>query len=139
MNNKGEKYYVYIIGPIDYFDNSMDIKQYAHKELDNYFSNDDYCTVGNNFLTFFGDPNIETIINKYEKAKLDIKNVSEQRGLSWEMTFRRDPIMFSIPCEGKFEVGFVIKQDNNGITYVASPVPLPHLKDIDWVESIFQC
>ena len=29
----------------------------------------------------------------------------------------------------EFSFGFVLKQDNNGTTFVVSPVPLPHLAE----------
>lgn len=132
MNYKGENYYIYIISPIDCFENSMNIEQYARKELDNYFFGDSDLTLGGLFLGDYSCPDFETILSKYEKAKLDISSTSKQRGVAWELDFRGDPVMFSVPCESKFEVGFVIKQDNNGTTFVASPVPLPHLEHLDW-------
>lgn len=48
----------------------------------------------------------------------------------WEGDFRGDPTVFWIPSDTEFDVGFVIKQDNNGTTYVVSPVELPHLDDL---------
>ena len=42
--------------------------------------------------------------------------------------WRQDPVVFWVPADDRFELGFVIKLDNNGTTYVISPVPLPHLK-----------
>lgn len=41
---------------------------------------------------------------------------------------RQDPVVFWMPDEHEFKPGFVIKEDNNGITYVVSPVPLAHLE-----------
>jgi hypothetical protein len=41
--------------------------------------------------------------------------------------WRQEPVVFWMPKESAFDFGFVIKQDNNGTTYVISPVPLPHL------------
>ena len=38
--------------------------------------------------------------------------------------------VFAVPGEeSDTEVGFVFKQDNNGTTFVISPVELPHLRD----------
>lgn len=45
----------------------------------------------------------------------------------WEGDFRRDPVVFWIPDDSDFLFGFVIKQDNNGTTYVISPVPLQNV------------
>jgi hypothetical protein len=36
-----------------------------------------------------------------------------------------------LPNESEFKHGFVLKQDNNGETYVVSPVELPWLEDVD--------
>jgi hypothetical protein len=47
----------------------------------------------------------------------------------WEGDFRQDPVVFWVPDDTEFSFGFVIKQDNNGTTYVVSPVELPHLED----------
>jgi hypothetical protein len=41
--------------------------------------------------------------------------------------WRQEPSVFWIPMEDGFAPGFVIKEDNNGTTYVISPVSLPHL------------
>lgn len=49
------------------------------------------------------------------------------RSAGWEGDFRCDPTVMWIPMDDEFRPGFVIKQDNNGDTYVVSPVPLPHL------------
>lgn len=45
----------------------------------------------------------------------------------WAGDFRDEPVVFWIPMEAEFGFGFVIKQDNNGTTYVVSPVPLPNI------------
>ena len=47
----------------------------------------------------------------------------------WEGGFREEPRVFLVPDECDFLIGFVIKQDNNGTTYVMSPVEMPHLKE----------
>ena len=41
---------------------------------------------------------------------------------------RNPPAVFWLPVQDSFEPGFVIKQDNNGTTFIVSPVPLPHLE-----------
>lgn len=48
----------------------------------------------------------------------------------WEGDFRNEPVVFWVPSETNFAYGFVIKHDNNGDTFVMSPVPLPHLDRI---------
>lgn len=47
----------------------------------------------------------------------------------WEGDFRHPPCVLWQPVDDAFRPGFVIKQDNNGTTFVVSPVPLPHLED----------
>lgn len=54
------------------------------------------------------------------------KQAAKQHG--WEGDFRNDPSVFWLPAEHSFEFGFVIKQDNNGTTFVVSPRPLPWLR-----------
>lgn len=52
------------------------------------------------------------------------------RDLHWEGDFREGP--FVMPVLVELEVGhaFVWKQDNNGSTFVLSPVPLPYLENL---------
>ena len=40
------------------------------------------------------------------------------------------PLFFGIPAEGSMAIGCIIKQGNNGTTFVASPHPLPHLDSL---------
>jgi hypothetical protein len=40
-----------------------------------------------------------------------------------------DPVVFWVPVEDSFRYGFVFKQDNNGSTFVVSPVPMPWYED----------
>ncbi|CRN68984.1 hypothetical protein AX279_17715 [Pseudomonas sp. J237] len=58
---------------------------------------------------------------KWEAAK------TAAREHGWEGDFRHDPRVFWLPGETKFDLAFVFKQDNNGTTYVVSPVVLPWL------------
>lgn len=48
----------------------------------------------------------------------------------WEGDFRHNPCVFWLPSEMDFVCAFVFKQDNNGTTFVVSPVPLP------WLDSL---
>jgi len=47
----------------------------------------------------------------------------------WDGDFRIDPVVMWVPLDDQFRPGFVLKQDNNGTTYVVSPTSLPHLED----------
>ena len=57
-------------------------------------------------------------------------NTAQDEALSkgWEGDHRVDPVVMWVACVDAFRPGFVIKQDNNGTTYVVSPVPLRHLE-----------
>lgn len=47
----------------------------------------------------------------------------------WEGDFRQDPVVFWVPDSVQFRYGFTFKQDNNGTTWVVSPVELTHLRE----------
>lgn len=49
----------------------------------------------------------------------------------WDGEFRLAPRVFWVPVRDAFELGFVIKQDYCGVTYVISPVPMPWLGGAD--------
>lgn len=52
------------------------------------------------------------------------------RRIGWEGDVRGDECArFAIPTDGGFVNGYAWKQDNNGTTYIASPVQLIHLED----------
>lgn len=53
---------------------------------------------------------------------------AEARRVGWEGDHREKPVVFWLPNDTHFDCGFVIKQDNNGSTFVVSPHPLPHLQ-----------
>jgi hypothetical protein len=64
---------------------------------------------------------LDEFLSRWESAQ------SAASAVGWDGDFRREPVVFLIPDETNFEYGFVIKQDNNGSTFVMSPVHLPHL------------
>ena len=47
----------------------------------------------------------------------------------WEGDFRRPEGVLWLPCDMEFRYAFVWKQDNNGTTFIASPIELPWLKE----------
>lgn len=51
----------------------------------------------------------------------------------WEGDFSQKPRVLLLPSGNEFEFGFVWKQNNGGMTFVASPVPLGNLEDENWV------
>ena len=48
--------------------------------------------------------------------------------VGWEGDFRGDPVVFWLPVDDGFRFGFAFKQENNGSTFVISPVPMPWLE-----------
>jgi hypothetical protein len=48
-------------------------------------------------------------------------------GVGWEGDFRNGPYVGFIPDEGEMATYFVWKQDNNGTTYVVTPIEMPWL------------
>lgn len=48
----------------------------------------------------------------------------------WGSMLRHEPRVMPIADDSEFIHAFAWKEDNNGTTYVASPVPLPHLNEI---------
>lgn len=47
--------------------------------------------------------------------------------MGWEGDIRDGPYVMSIPDQPSCAMAYAIKQDNNGDTFVASTIPLPHL------------
>lgn len=48
----------------------------------------------------------------------------------WEGDFRQGPVVFWIPDDTNFRYGFAFKQDNNGTTFIISPVRMPWLDQL---------
>jgi hypothetical protein len=65
----------------------------------------------------------------FERAQ----KLARQKG--WGGDFRGDPHVFMVPVELEFTYAFAWKQDNNGTTFIVSPVELPHLKQLE----LFPC
>lgn len=59
-----------------------------------------------------------------ENCKEEVKKAV---GSYWDGDVREGPFVFSIPYDVEMKLGFAWKQDNNGTTYVCSPVELTHL------------
>lgn len=59
---------------------------------------------------------IVALRSKAEKAFL---------GIGWEGDVREGPYFFSVPGDNQMLLGYMLKQDNNGSCFIASPIPLP--------------
>jgi hypothetical protein len=68
------------------------------------------------------DSDLQAFLRSWESAKV----AASQSG--WERDFRNQPVVMWIPNDTEFNFGFVLKQDNNGTTYVVSPVEMPWLE-----------
>jgi hypothetical protein len=55
------------------------------------------------------------------------KTAASEKG--WDGDLKGEPVVMWIPNDTEFNYGFAFKQDNNGTTYVMSPVEMP------WLES----
>lgn len=54
------------------------------------------------------------------------------RNEGWAGDHREIPRVLWLPVDDAFRPGFAVKQDSNGLTYVVSPVALPHLAARDY-------
>lgn len=68
-------------------------------------------------------PSIDDFLRAWESAK----EAASAEG--WEGDFRHQPVVFWVPMSTTFEYGFAFKQDNNGDTFVLSPVAMPWLEN----------
>ena len=62
----------------------------------------------------------------------ELRKMVEESGphwkkLGWEGDIRQGPFFFAVPGDGSMRFGCIVKQDNNGNCFVASPVPLEGL------------
>ena len=115
-------WHVYEISPIDFrWEYLSTIKQVA-------------CSIvkgANEYIDQHLDLNVTdlnvTELQKFIDSWETAKRLAVDKG--WEGDFREDPRVFWVPSEGCFDYGFAFKQDNNGTTYVISPIALPHLQE----------
>lgn len=71
---------------------------------------------------------INTAVGELTQFSCDMKQaMAIAKALGWEGDVRGDMHVFPIPSDTSFTYGFAWKHDNNGDTFIISPVPLPHL------------
>lgn len=56
-----------------------------------------------------------------------ISALEHAKRAGWEGDHAEPPRYFVIPAETDFYFGFIFKQSNSGVTFVISPISLPHL------------
>ena len=110
----------YHLGPID---SNWEYLQTVEAVAVDLATKEAQYAVGKNDPQFGPDLPLTDFIRDWELAQ----EMARQAG--WEGDFREPPRVFWVPCETAFVYGFAFKQDNNGTTYVMSPVEMPHLKE----------
>ena len=70
--------------------------------------------------------------NKVDELSRFIKDLSSAmeafKSMGWQSTVMSDGV-FYVPFEDEFHYGFALKESDNGTTYIASPIPFPHLEE----------
>jgi len=66
---------------------------------------------------------VENFDDNWEDAIVAAK----RKGLFGE--YRHEPHVFWLPIQDRFDCGFIIKQHENGVTYVISPFELSYLEE----------
>jgi hypothetical protein len=61
------------------------------------------------------------------------------REIGWEGDVSEGPYFFCLPDEGYCSLGYMLKQSNNGSTFVASPQPLPWLETTAFRSRVIEC
>jgi hypothetical protein len=113
----------------------MDWYVYAYAPID--FGWRHLKTVGETikFISVVSDPineEFESREDRQNEARVFSDNWEYAKRIAsknfWEGDFREDPRVFWLPGECGFEYAFVWKQDNNGTTFIVSPIPLTWLE-----------
>lgn len=102
------KLYCYHIAPIDFWYGAMNGEElmlsiYRNGEVG--FRGKDAVIKG-----------VQQLIHDAEKAF---------RTIGWEGDVRQGPYFFAVPSDTEMQLGYMLKQDNNGSCFIASPVELP--------------
>lgn len=113
-------WHIYQLGPVDNGWNRLRTVRQTAEELAA-----DMVRIDMDQLEFPEGPTYQDFMGAWKSAQ----HFAAQNG--WEADFRQDPVVFWLPTTSEgvdFDFGFVFKQDNNGTTYVVSPMPLPSLE-----------
>jgi hypothetical protein len=121
-----EMKFVYELGPIDFqWGNLKTVAETANNALASSFSSVPSLRELRNV------DNI-TFLSEFLVSWREAQKMAALQG--WEGDFRHDPEVFWLPLHVEFVWGFVLKQDNNGTTFVISPLALPWLAHFDCYE-----
>ncbi|EHN6577561.1 hypothetical protein ACFDWB_004961 [Salmonella enterica] len=91
------------------------------------FGQDEFLRNFEELETSDGLNNIRSIMRMYDGYQMALRYAREA---GWEGDHVEPPRYFVIPAESDFYIGFTFKQENSGVTFVISPIPLPHLEPI---------
>jgi hypothetical protein len=58
--------------------------------------------------------------------------------IHWEGDVREGPYYFGLPGDKDMDIGYMIKQDNNGSCFIASPEPLPFLDSLTCAKCVVE-
>lgn len=95
----------------------------------------------NQVLSSMAAGDIEPAVDDYDSAAVMTFHRSWESArlaamaAGWNGELRLKPRVFWVPVGSTFEMGFAIKQDHCGVTYVVSPVPMPWLECQSKVET----
>lgn len=67
----------------------------------------------------------------------DLKGQAEAafKRIDWEGDVREGPYYFALPGDTEMSIGYIVKQENNGNCFVASPKPLPFLDSLAFAKT----
>lgn len=124
------KYYVYHIGPIDFFVGAMQITSLVGVGDKEELSRHLRCLTKHSYWDAV--KGITGMSEKYIELKLFLEALEAVNVKGFDGVFRdgEEFFAFSVPSDGCFQMGFVFKQNNNGCTFVASPVRMVHLEQL---------
>jgi len=112
------KIYCYHIPPIDFWFGALADKQLLDSAWDNY---QDWGTIAQ--------------VCKHV-AELKAKAEAAFKTIEWDGDVREGPYYFALPSDTDLSIGYIIKQENNGACFVASPEPLPNLDSLAFEKTV---
>lgn len=109
------RWWIYCTSPIDWWDGTLSLKEFVAQMAGQ-----------------AGDPGVVEpgvhLMNRLVELGRDLTDAMDGfKAAGWEGDVREGPFVFSVPAESDMQWGLALKQDNNGTTFVASPVAMPHL------------
>ena len=69
-------------------------------------------------------------------AELKSKAEAAFKTIEWDGDVREGPYYFALPSDTDLSIGYIIKQENNGACFVASPEPLPNLDSLAFEKTV---